>query len=98
MSFALKAELGDIAGVVYEKPCEDRKGRLQERREALAGGAVIDQPKREVINCAASSEFAARVAVEIPCRIGPCAAFLCVDPQCLHDAYTGFKNELATEN
>lgn len=40
LAHALKAELGDAARVIYEKPFEDLGKDLDERQEILAGGGV----------------------------------------------------------
>jgi hypothetical protein len=49
LAHALKAELGDAARVIYEKPYEDSGRDDQERREILANGAVRNLPGRKAI-------------------------------------------------
>lgn len=46
LSHQLKAELGDRAIVIYEKAFEDPCHHDAERREILAGGAVLIMPSR----------------------------------------------------
>ena len=43
----LKAELGDSATVIYEKPCEDIGCDVNERTEVLAGGGLKPLPSRK---------------------------------------------------
>ncbi|MFO0102680.1 MAG: hypothetical protein ACK53J_12100 [Betaproteobacteria bacterium] len=40
----LKEEVGNAYRVVYVKPCEDPDGRLDERREVLADGKLVQLP------------------------------------------------------
>lgn len=49
IAHALKAELGDVARVIYEKPFEDPGRDIDERQEMLAGGEVRLLPGRKAM-------------------------------------------------